>query len=538
MSRRAIAETLRTCIEFLGPNDPLAIERFASECVNPDIPSFVNSPNGDVAEGRWIEASFRRMTETLCENLIECSNVNRALAKAFRDHFRKLVDQWAVRWGYAGTTLEPSSASGELIKHSLRFHAREVVHQLKEEILADARGGNREGPGRPAAGASGHDAAQRGGPSGVPLVFPEGGPMLIPAQGGQPDAALHFNILPNTGIQIRRGLHVPANLGVKPEALWEAARREAKLCEHWKTVALIGDHIACNRKTPEESSGWIACDPTELVFFRLTRPGKGMQMLVDMVIDTPHGAGHQPTNQIDCLIRVARVWPLSRAIHVASFYVLPQAQAADGDLIMDYGNSSCSFIFSRIGSGGMKSSVMALQNPFDPLYRKRTPEQRALFKSSVIVLHVEENRKLAPWLVMGERAEDLVRDYPHATYLYAPKKYVRRWPEHLKDRGIAMTLYRGVSPSLRRDLHPRLEIVRESIGHLLQLVLSSLTNPGCDADQPSYAPRYPACPAHLPADLEGVGQGPVLRPGGGRGAQAGQPPDVPSGIVPREDDLQ
>ncbi len=30
--------------------------------------------------------------------------------------------------------------AGELIKHCLKFHAREVVYQLLEEALADARG--------------------------------------------------------------------------------------------------------------------------------------------------------------------------------------------------------------------------------------------------------------------------------------------------------------------------------------------------------------------------------------------------------------
>ena len=255
------------------------------------------------------------------------------------------------------------------------------------------------------------------------------------------------------------------------------------------------------------------------------------------MIDTHSGAGRQTTNRIDCLLKMGRVWPFVRQLHLASFFVAShaQAQSIEGSLIMDFGNSGCSFIFSETGSGAMSSPVIAVHNPFDAEYRKRTPDQLAIFKSSVIVLKVEENPRVAPWLVMGTRSEELIQQHPLATYLYAPKKYIRDWPKHLEARA-PKSLYRGVIGQ-RPDLHPRLEFVKEAVSHLLQLVLSSLTNPEVRRPLAGLLPAVPADHAHLPVDLEGVRQGPVRPAGEGRGARADRPARAAPGGVPGGDDL-
>jgi hypothetical protein len=143
-SRKAVAETLRTCLAFLDPDDPRAIETFAAAAVDPDIESLFDGRNGNVPAGNWVEASFRRITRRVHEGILNRAKVNPSVARAFGDYFGELVDTWTERWGYASARLEPPSpqspATGELIKHSLRFHAREVVYQLNEETLADAIG--------------------------------------------------------------------------------------------------------------------------------------------------------------------------------------------------------------------------------------------------------------------------------------------------------------------------------------------------------------------------------------------------------------
>ena len=321
-------------------------------------------------------------------------------------------------------------------------------------------------------------------------MFSGEGEELMAPRNPQNNAVYHFVILPNTGMQICRGFAIPdpEKLGLDAEELWEAARREAEQCANREAVRLISAHIACNQSL--ESTGWVACDPTESAFFRLTRTGSGTIPSADLVIDTHSGAGRQITNRIDCLVKMGRVWPFVRQVHFASFFVAShtKAQSVEGSLIMDFGNSGCSFIFSETGAGAMSSPVIAIHNPFDPEYRKRPFEQFAIFKSSLIVLKVEENPRVPPWIVMGARSEELIQQHPLATYLFAPKKYIRDWPKHLESRA-PKSLYRGVIGH-RPDLHPRLEFVKEAVSHLLELVLSSLTNPKFAAHSPVRSPQF------------------------------------------------
>ncbi|MEZ5582741.1 MAG: hypothetical protein R3F37_08225 [Candidatus Competibacteraceae bacterium] len=69
----------------------------------------------------------------------------------------------------------------------------------------------------------------------------------------------------------------------------------------------------------------------------------------------------------------------------------------------------------------------------------------------------------------------MIRENPLATYLYAPKKYVRHWPEHL--RATEPTLqFRGDCRSTGRP-YPVLEILEHTLEQMLQQVLASITNP-------------------------------------------------------------
>ena len=208
------------------------------------------------------------------------------------------------------------------------------------------------------------------------------------------------------------------------------------------------------------------------------------------MIDTHSGAGRQTTNRIDCLVRMGRVWPFARQVHLASFFVAShaRAQSVEGSLIMDFGNSGCSFIFSETGSGAMSSPVVALHNPFDAEYRKRTPDQ-------LVDLQVEPDRAEGrgepegPALARDGGAVGGADPATSAGHLHLrAKKYIRDWPKHLESRA-PKSLYRGVIGH-RPDLHPRLEFVKEGVSQLLELVLSSLTNPKYAAHSPVCSPQF------------------------------------------------
>src|SRR5690606_22982657 len=79
------------------------------------------------------------------------------------------------------------------------------------------------------------------------------------------------------------------------------------------------------------------------------------------------------------------------------------------------------------------------------------------------------------------------QDHPPATYLYAPKKYVRFWPEHLRAPEPTMK-FRGILGQ-RDGLHPMLEFVGHTLDQMLQQVLASLTNPHGTSDEPEFYPQ-------------------------------------------------
>src|SRR4051812_822270 len=63
---------------------------------------------------------------------------------------------------------------------------------------------------------------------------------------------------------------------------------------------VIRDFIACDQDCGGES-GWLACSPTDRVFFRLVRTGNAPPT-VDLVVDTQAGAGRMVKNVIKCLV--------------------------------------------------------------------------------------------------------------------------------------------------------------------------------------------------------------------------------------------
>ena len=302
--------------------------------------------------------------------------------------------------------------------------------------------------------------------------------------------AVQFITVSNTGIQICRRLAIEGVPEAEQKNLWEMAcqqSRQAQSQVFHPFLELVRAHIACDQRL--DASGWIPCDPNpnELSLFRLIKIGS--QLCVDLVIDTQNGAGRQVNNTIPCI--VAGGWFFAKKkYHVADIFITDFSRPRNevGSLVMDFGNSSTSFVFSPAGGGAMQARLIEVHNPFDPEYDSRPREGRTIMKSTMTLLRVHENNQADPWVVVGSRAEELIRQFPHVTRLYAPKKYVRDWPEHLKSAEPS-TECRGVSGQ-RRDLYPMLDFVQYAIDFMLQSVLSSLTNPNFANRVPEIYPQF------------------------------------------------
>ncbi len=71
LSRKAVARDARHLSRVPRPRRPAGASRSSSRpTVDPDIDSLFNGRNGDVSAGNWVEASFRRMTERVCDGIL------------------------------------------------------------------------------------------------------------------------------------------------------------------------------------------------------------------------------------------------------------------------------------------------------------------------------------------------------------------------------------------------------------------------------------------------------------------------------------
>ncbi|WP_207688314.1 hypothetical protein [Desulfonema limicola] len=301
-------------------------------------------------------------------------------------------------------------------------------------------------------------------------------------------SGFQFIVLPNTGFQICRDFPLSREIDIAEYELWELATKVAEEHITDETVKVFSKHIAVNRiinGSNIEATGWIPCDKEELVFFRLTKPGN--DVYIDLAIDTKVGAGNMFRNQIHCLLE--KGLPLFKKKYcLANFFVEEHKEASGvrGSLLIDYGNTGISAMFSPTGGGPRDTKLIAVNETFDPEYKKRTDDQKRIVKSSIALLRVSSNPKIEPWIVMGKRAEELIQTEPLCTYLFAPKKYVRFWPERLKPLEPS-TSYRGIIGQ-RSGLHPMLTFVKLGVEHLLNTLIAGLVNPEFTSHRPEIYP--------------------------------------------------
>lgn len=295
--------------------------------------------------------------------------------------------------------------------------------------------------------------------------------------------AWQFIVLPDTGLQICRGFPLSVPEKDRPK-LWEAALRRARKQGEHEVLALLTAHVACNREL--NATPWLLCDPDEFVFYRQVRTGD--EVALDLVVDTHNGAGSQERNKIPISLETGPA-VLGRKRRLADVFVEEHASARNeiGSLIVDFGNSGSAFIFSRNGAGPLQAHVASIANPFDPRYRERDLKGSNILDAGMIVLRVRNTQGDSPWLVIGERAGELVQEHPLATYVHAPKKYVRHWPEHLK-AAEPTSKFRGLLGQ-KDGLHPLLDLVAHTVDEMLQQVIASYTNPHQTSDQPEFYPQ-------------------------------------------------
>lgn len=301
------------------------------------------------------------------------------------------------------------------------------------------------------------------------------------------DPSFQFVVIANTGIQICQNFHLPKELAISSKKLWKAAEAVAKESYNKsRIVRMFNEHISANQEVT--ATGWVPCsgDPeTDFAFFRLVDGGD--ELMLDIVIDTNNGAGAQLKNRIECTLSGGAVKLWKKQV-LANIYVDEYASAPcqRGSLVIDFGNSASTALFIRTGDSTHKSTLIRANEPFDPEYRQLSEQDVALKKSNFCILRASNNPEVQPWCLMGNRAQAVIQEEPKCTYLYAPKKYIRHWPEHLAQLEPS-SVYRGVVGQ-QDGLYPMLQFVQYCITHLLGNMVSSLCNPKLKSTSPEMYP--------------------------------------------------
>ncbi len=297
------------------------------------------------------------------------------------------------------------------------------------------------------------------------------------------ETAYQFIVLPYTGLQICRGFPLSRTIKRDKDKIWQLGQKEAANHANNETIRILSEHLAVNRNL--EATGWIPCAPNENVYFRLSKTHT--EVLLDLLIDTRHGAGKQFKNKIHCMVQEG-FWIFKKQHTLATIFVAEhrEASGARGTLLLDFGNTAVSALFSPTGKGPFKDTFISINEPFDPLYRERSDVDKQILSANLCFLKISPDPDFEPWLVLGKRASELIKLEPVCTYLFAPKKYVRYWPEHLKSLEPS-TVYRGIIGQ-KDGLFPMLMFVRLGIQQLIESIMASLVNPKGTSHSPEIYP--------------------------------------------------
>ncbi len=297
-----------------------------------------------------------------------------------------------------------------------------------------------------------------------------------------------FIVLPKTGMQVCRSFPLPNLLQNEFAKLQSAIEKISRSQAEHEIVRLVEEHVTCDRDV--KHTPWIAVDTNDYMFYRLTQVG--VECHLEMMVDTMSGAGAMVLNKIPVLLQTGlpKLGSLFGSnYHLADIFVEEHLKARNeiGSLIVDFGNSGTAFVFSREGAGPREAKLIETNNPFDPKYKSRPSSEKNILKSNMIILRAGNNESENPWIVMGIRAEELIQRAPLATYLYAPKKYVRHWPEHLKAEEPTMP-FQGLLGQ-RDRLRPVLDFVRITLEQMFQYMLAAITNPLNTSHVPDVYPQ-------------------------------------------------
>ena len=137
LNMHAVQEAVRKCMHFLDVNDLIgskSIEVFASRYLNPIIEEVVSPAIASGDPNKWVATSFEEFCKRVFQVLQAKASAGPEHLRLFKDYCKERMNIWRRQWGYRTADLpfpsEQLPYTADLVKHALRFHAREMLYQL------------------------------------------------------------------------------------------------------------------------------------------------------------------------------------------------------------------------------------------------------------------------------------------------------------------------------------------------------------------------------------------------------------------------
>jgi hypothetical protein len=142
LNSKNISDAVNLCLSSIPKGDLKFIDNYCGRMVDPRIDALeLQTLPGD--SDRWVKEAFRKTCSIVLSVVLHSTKdklkkEHRILAEddqlVFNRYVSSLANKWIKEWGYSKIIIpkptEQDPSSGDIIRHALKFHAREIVHQL------------------------------------------------------------------------------------------------------------------------------------------------------------------------------------------------------------------------------------------------------------------------------------------------------------------------------------------------------------------------------------------------------------------------
>jgi hypothetical protein len=140
LTLQSIQDALRQALRFLDPRDPHSVETFARQALDDRIDQLVPGPDARPDPKKWVGDAYRGLCNLLFNAMIRNVQGSDETRTLLQNYLQELMNQWRRSWGYATAELPPPTrqqpATADLLRHCLKFHAREMLSQLLTGAVA------------------------------------------------------------------------------------------------------------------------------------------------------------------------------------------------------------------------------------------------------------------------------------------------------------------------------------------------------------------------------------------------------------------